>query len=292
MGKGENKMIARRLVNAYLSSIISIALVLLLIGVAVLVIANARSASDYFKENVQISVLFNQDVSEEQAAGYQSEIASLPYIHSIRLVGREEGTADLTAMLGEDFLSVFESSPVPVSLEVTLEAEYVASDSLAFVIPALSGSELVDEVSCQQNLVDALNANLTRISLVLGVLVLLLLFISFVLINNTVRLNVFARRFTVHTMRLVGATRGFIRRPFVLSAVWQGLASSVLALGGLAGLLLLLRRSFEQLSGIFSREGLVFTGVAVVACGVFICVVSTFFVVNKLISSSREELYF
>ena len=293
MAKGEkNKLVRRRLRNAYVSSVISISLVLLLVGVATLLIINARRVSDYFKENVQLSVLLKQEVSDAQAGEYLEEVKALPFVHGARLVTREEGTEELKAMLGEDFFTVFEASPVPVSLEVTLDADYVSADSLAVVTPVLAKSPLVDEVDCQQSLVDALNANLARISLVLGVFVLLMLFISFVLINNTVRLSVFSQRFTIHTMKLVGATKSFIRKPFLMSAVLQGLVASFIALAFLAVLLVLLRRSFPQLFGIFSTMTLAVTAAIVVVSGILICVASTFFVVGKLVSMDKDELYY
>ena len=196
-------------------------------------------------------------------------------------------------MLGEDFLTVFETSPVPLSLEVSLDADYVSADSLdKVVIPALKAFDQVDEVESQATLVEALNANLAKISLVLGVFILLMLFISFMLINNTVRINVFARRFTIHTMKLVGATRRFIRRPFIIRAVFQGLLAALIAIALLAGLLLILRRSFASLFEVFSAQTqLIVMGIIVVS-GVLICVLSTFFVVNRLVSLSKDELYY
>ena len=285
-------MIRRRLANAYTSSVISIALVLLLVGVATLLIVNAGSVSRYFKENMQISVLLKQEVTEEEGAAYAEEVKAFPFVHSCRFVSREEGTEDLKAMLGEDFLTVFETSPVPISLEVSLKADYVLSDSLAVVLPVLSSSELVDDVECQQSLVDALNANLARISLILGVFILLMLFISFVLINNTVRISVFSRRFTVHTMKLVGATRSFIRKPFLKSSVIQGLVASFVALAMLGLLLWLLKRSFPELFAIITLRSMIVTAAVVLLSGVAICVVSTYFVVNRLVSMDKDELYF
>lgn len=285
-------MIRKRLANAYLSSVISISLVLLLIGTAALLIVNAKGVSDYFKESMQISVLMKPEVSEDQAAVYKDSLDVRPFVNQSRVISREEGTEDLKEMLGEDFLSVFESSPVPVSVELSLKADYVSADSLATIIPIISDSELVDEVESQQPLVEALNTNLARISLVLSVFIALLLFISFVLINNTVRINVFARRFTVHTMKLVGATRGFIRRPFMWRAVFQGLIASLLAIGALTGILFAVRKSFSTLFEIFSTKLLVLVMAFVVVCGVLICVVSTYFVVNKLVGLAKDELYY
>ena len=292
MSKEENKIIRRRLRNAYASSIISISLVLLLIGVAALLIVNARTVQDYFKENLQLSVLLRQDATDQDAAAYQKSIETMPFIKGSRIVSREEGTAELKKMLGEDFLSVFETSPVPISLEIKLRGDYVSPDSVAFVRRALGASPVVDEVEYQQSLVETLTANLTKISMVLGIFILLMLFISFVLINNTVRLNVFSRRFTIHTMQLGGATRRFIRKPFMRRAIMQGLASSLLALLVLAGVLELLRRSFPQIFAVFETKSLIIVALTVVVCGIVICTVSTYFVVNKLVSLDKDRLYY
>lgn len=288
----EKRMMRRRLVNAYASSIVSISLVLMLIGMASLLIVNARNVSDYFKENLQVLVMMRENVSEAKAASYRDEVASLPYVRSARVVTREEGTEELKSLLGEDFLDVFESSPVPVSLDVTLYAPYVNPDSLAMITSLLSDSPLVDEVECRQNLVDVLNQNLARISLLLAVFIALLLFISFVLISNTVRLNVFSRRFTVHTMKLVGATRAFIRRPFLKGAVLQGLISAVIALSGTGAAVFFARRSFPQLLEVVTRDSMIMVACIVVAAGIFICVTSTWMVVNRLVALNKDDLYY
>lgn len=288
----EKRMMRRRLVNAYASSIVSISLVLMLIGLASLLIVNARNVSDYFKENLQVLVMMRENVPEAKAAAYRDEVASLPYVRSARVVSREEGTEELKSLLGEDFLDVFESSPVPVSLDVTLYAPYVNPDSLAMITSLLSESPLVDEVECRQNLVDVLNQNLTRISLLLAVFIALLLFISFVLIGNTVRLNVFSRRFTVHTMKLVGATRAFIRKPFLKGAVLQGLISALIALTGTGAAVFFARRSFPQLLEVVTRDSMIMVACIVVAAGVFICVVSTWMVVNRLVALNKDDLYY
>lgn len=292
MTGGENKIMRRRLANAYLSAVISISLVLLLVGVASMLLVNAKSVSDYFKEHMQISVLLKQEVEDDEALAFQSELDSLEFIHSTRFVSREEGTEEMKEMLGEDFLSVFETSPVPSSLELTLEAQYVEADSLDKVKARLLESPLVDEVDYQQSLVESLNENIGKISLLLGVFIVLLLFISFVLINNTVRLNVFARRFTIHTMKMVGATRSFIRSPFMVQAVFQGLFAAFLAILLLLLALFFVRRSFAQLFSIFQLKLLLLVIGIVIVSGVVICVVSTYFVVNKLVSLKRGELYY
>jgi len=291
MQNRSNRLIRRRLVGAWVSTVISISLVLLLVGVASILLLNARSVSDYFKENLQVSVLMKQDVTEEQAQAYRSTLAGIPGVKATTFISREQGIEEMAKMLGRDFLDVFSTAPVPISIDVNLEAAYVSTDSLEVVREALSASPLVDEVVYQTSLVEALNANLKKIGMVLGVLILLLLFISFVLIANMVRLNVFARRFTIHTMQLVGATRGFIRAPFIAQSAIQGLFAALVAIALLVAGLFILRREFVQLFEIFQLRTLLITMGIVIVSGVLICVASTWFVVGRLVRFDRDELY-
>ncbi len=292
MGKGDNRIMKRRLANAYLSSLISISLVLLLVGIASMLLVNAKGVSDYFKENVQVSVMMKQNVQEEAAMAFCDELGKERFIKSTVFVSREQGERELARQLGDDFLDVFETSPIPVSIDVTLMADYVSSDSLEVVRREISASPLVEEVNYQMSLVEALNANLSKISSVLGVFICLMLFISFVLINNTVRLNVFARRFTIHTMKLVGATRQFILAPFLVQAAFQGIFAAFLAVIALIVIMFFIRSGFVQLFEIFRLELLLLVMGIVLASGLLICLTSTYLVVNKLISLGKDELYY
>lgn len=292
MSKRENKLLRRRMVNAYLSSVISISLVLLLVGAAALLAVNVGGVSRYLKENMKISVIFNQEVTGGQAEKYAGSASLLPYVKDVRVVSREEGEKELAKMLGEDFLSVFETSPVPVSADVSLKAEYVVADSLALVVKALSASPLVDEVDSRQGLVEALDTNLTKISAVFAVLIAVLLFISFALINNMVRLSVYARRFTIHTMKLVGATRSFITAPFLKAALVQGLVASVISTAALSGILYALNRSFPEFFSVLSRSSLLISAGVIFAAGALLCTLSTYFVVGKLSEAPKDDLYY
>ena len=291
MPSSNNSVTKRRLASAWISTVISLSLVLLLVGIGSMLLVNARAVSDYFKENIQVSVLMKDYVGEEEASAYEKTAAQIHGVRSTHLVSREQGMEEMSELLGRDFLDVFETAPVPVSIDVNLEAAYVSADSLAVIKEILADSPLVDEVVYQTSLVDALNENLGKISAALGVLILLLLFISVVLMAGTVRLTVFSRRFTIHTMQLVGATRAFIRAPFVWQAALQGLVAALLAIGMLIGLLFALRSSFAQLFGIFTLEGLLLVMGIVLVTGIAICTLSTIFVVNRLVVMNRDQLY-
>lgn len=293
MSSTDNKMMRRRLANAYLSSVISISLVLLLVGIAAMLLVNARSVSDYFKENMQVTVMMKQHVTDEAAMDFQNSVLDgKRFIKKTTFISKEQGQREMADMLGDDFLEVFETSLIPVSIDITLKAEYVSADSLEVVRHEIAASPLVDEVVYQSSLVDALNANLGRISAILGVFIALLLFISFVLINNTVRLNVYARRFTIHTMKLVGATRSFIRAPFLVQAAFQGVFAAFIAIIALVVMMYFMRSEFQQLFEIFRLDLLLTVIGIVLASGLTICLVSTWFVVNKLVSLKKDELYY
>ena len=292
MGNSESKIMRRRLRNAYLSSIISISLVLLLVGIASLLLVNARAISDYFKENMQVSVMMKQSVTESDALRYKDELDKEDFIRSSVFVSREQGRREMEEMLGEDFLSVFETAPIPVSIDITLNAEYVSADSIEVVKTHIMKSPKVEEVVYQRSLIDTLNANLSKISMVLSVFIALLLFISFVLINNTVRLNVFARRFTIHTMKLVGATKSFIRAPFMVQSLFQGVFAAFVAIIAIVVMLYFIRSEFQQLFEVFRLELLLVVMGIVVGSGIIICSLSTWLVVNKLVSLKKDELYY
>lgn len=292
MANSDNKIMRRRLANAYLSSVISISLVLLLVGIASLLLVNAKGVSDYFKENMQISVMMKQEVSEEDALEFKESLDGQGFIKATEYISKEQGQQEMAQMLGDDFLEVFEVSPIPASINVTLEAEYVSADSLEVVRGRILESGMVESVEYQASLVEALNANLRKISMILAVLIALLLFISFVLINNTVRLSVFSRRFTIHTMKLVGATRSFIRAPFLVQSVLQGVFAAFIAIIILVGCLFFMKSEFAQLFEIFRLDLLLLVMGIVLVAGVAICLTSTWLTVNKLVSLSKDELYY
>jgi len=288
----KDRTVKRRLAGAYVSSALSIALVLLLVGVAALLGVNARAVSDWFRENMQVEVLLREEVSEKQAEEYRAGVEAMPCVRSARLITREQGLEELKTVLGEDFLEVFESTSVPLSLELTLEAGYVNSDSLAVVSAAISESPLVDSVESRSGLVDSLNANINRLTIGLAVMTLLLLFISIVLISNTVRLNVYARRFTVHTMQLVGASNSFIRRPFMKNALILGAVSSLITIAVLGAALWFAWKSFPQMMGVLTPAGLATVAGIILIVGVGICCLATRAVVGHLLTMDKDKLYY
>lgn len=292
MGKSEKNIIARRLVHSYLSSIISISLVLLLVGFFALLAVNAKSVSAYFKENIGISLILGENTEESRARQIDTLLQAMPQVKVTKYISKEQGTREMKELLGEDFLSVFHTNPIPISIEVQLKAEYFSADSIALFKKELSEIKEIDEFLYENTVIEAINNNIERIGFIVLIFILLLLFISFVLINNTVRLNVYSKRFSIYTMRLVGATKAFIRAPFLIKALFQGLISGLCASAILVALLYLIREKSAQIFAIFDIKLLVAVLAGTVLLGVIICLVCTFFVMNRLVSLSNDELYY
>ena len=292
MAKRNKNIVQRRLVRSYITSVISISLVLVLMAAAGVFAANAGGVARWFKENMAVSVLLKQSASEEEGRKLAEELSRRPYVKESRFVSKEEGAEEMKGLLGEDFLSVFETSPLPISIDLKLDGDFITRDSLEQIKTTLLADRHVEEVVYQESLVDALNANLGRIGIALGVVTVLLLVISFALIGNTVRLNIYTRRFTIHTMSLVGARRAFIARPFLRYAVVQGAVAGVVASGLLYGLLRGVSRGSDIVQQLLDMRLVWAVLAGTVLLGIAICVVSTLLVVRRVAYISKDDLYY
>lgn len=287
MAERESNILYRRLLRSYFSSVISISLVLFLVGMTGALIVNAKSVSNYFKENITVSAVLNVEADEADASAMADRLENTPYVKDIRIITKEEGVEEMKEILGDDFMDVFEVNPIPVSLELQIAADYISADSLSIIKEALYGYPAVDDVVYQQSLVELLNANIERIGIVAGVFVALLLFISVVLINNTVRLSVDSKRSSIRVMRLVGATKGFITRPFVGQAFFQGLIAGAAADIFILTALYFVRNEFYQLFSLFDAMLLGLVMAVVIVLGILICMISTAAGVRSLINDER-----
>lgn len=292
MKRKDNRNVARRFLHSYLSSLISITLVLVLAGTGGLVVVNASGMKDYFKENLKLSVIFDTNISEESAKTLTDVIAAKPFVKSSKYVSKEEGTQEMMTILGEDFLEVFDLNPVPISADVHVKSDYVHPDSLQMIEAEIMLNPGIREVVWEESLIEIVNKNLEKIAVVLFVFISLLLFISFFLINNTVRLNVFSKRFTIYTMKLVGAKRSFIIKPFLKDGAVQGLISGILAVGILSGILYFVQRDFKQMYDLLDPVLVISLFAGVVISGIILCLISTWIVLNKVLSLPVDDLYY
>lgn len=265
---------------------------MLLVGIFGILAVNARAVSKYFKENIKITTVLKDNVSDNEGKRFCGEISRLPFVRAAEFISKEQGTEEMKTLLGEDFLSVFDSNPIPVSVDIRLNEAYFSPDSLTKVKAVLMETSKVDDVVYEDSLIKLVNGNMEKIGVVLVVFIVLLMFISFVLINNTVRLNVYTKRFSIYTMRLVGATKSFIRAPFVIKAIFQGLIAGLLATTALLAILFVVKNEFVQLFSMMDIRLLIAVMGGVIMLGIFICVICTYFVVNKMITLNNSDLYY
>jgi len=292
MAKREQNIPLRRLRSSYLSAVISISLVLFLLGSSGILLINAYRLSVYFKENITLTIILDETTSDADAAWVRKQMDVAPYVRETKFVSKEQAAEEMKMTLGVDFMEVFDVNPLPIAVEAKLKAEYAVVDSIVKVERNLSAIPHVREVSYQRSLIEMVNHNIQKISLVMSVFIILMLFIALVLINNTIRLSVYARRFAINTMRLVGATRWFIVRPFLLRSLLQGIFSGVIAIMLLTGVLYVVQNEFGEITGFIDDVQLLLLFLIIIVMGMFISFVSTFFAANKFVRVDADKLYF
>lgn len=287
-----NTSARRKLRSSYATTIISISLVLFLLGIIGFLFLNAQRLSHHVKENLGFTILIKDNAREAEVRRLQKILSAAPYVRMVEYVDKEQAAQTLKEELGEDFVEFLGYNPLLSSIEVKLTAAWANSDSMARIEAEVMNYPQVKEVYYQKNLLHAVNENIRKITLVLALFSGLLLFISVALINNTIRLSVYARRFLIRTMQLVGATRGFIRKPFLLKSVLHGLAGATLAIILLS---LLIYSLGKELEGVIGFSDVMLVGVLfllVTIIGILITLVSTFFAVNKYLRLKTDQLYY
>jgi cell division transport system permease protein len=290
--KNEKRITKWRLRSSYLSSIISNSLVLFMLGVVMLLVFNAKKLSDYVKENIGFSVILHDDIRDVEANFLRKTLDASPYVRTTEYISKEVAAKELQEELGEDFIGFLGYNPLSSSIEVRLRANYANPDSIRKIEDELMAQRPVKEVFYQKSLVNLVNENVSRISAILLLFTALLFFIALVLINNTIRLSVYSKRFLINTMKLVGATWGFIRKPFLLQSISHGIYASVVSIALLCGLIYLVQGEFYELVNFDQVELLAVIFGLVTVIGVFINFISTFFAVNKYLYLRADDLYY
>lgn len=271
---------------------ISTAMVLVLLGLVVLCTLLGHNLSNLVRENLVVTMMLQQDMTDTEAQSLCKDLAKRPYIKDIHYISKQAALADAALQMGTDPSEFTDGvNPLPPSVDLTLKSDYANNDSLKWISAELKRHPKVAEISYQSDLVDAVNHNLAKIGLILLVIAMLLIFVSFSLINNTVRLGIYARRFAIHTMKLVGASWGFIRRPFLGRAVLSGLIAATIACAVLGGGIYALSQYEPQLFTILTWRELAVTGASVFLCGVIITALCAAISVNEFLRMKAGELY-
>ena len=290
MGKKRKKARNRHGLQA-VTLCISTALVLVLLGLTTLSVLTARNLSAYVKENIVVTLLLQDDLSDTEAHQFCAGVQKCRYVNSLEYISKEQALKQGIKLLGEDPREFIGANPWPPSVEITLKADYANNDSLKFISRELQAFPKVTKVTYQRDLLENVNHTIAKTSIVLLTLALLLTIVSFSLINNTVRLGIYARRFSIHTMKLVGASWGFIRAPFVRQAVGIGLLASVLACCALGGIYYAIYVYEPDMIGFFTWEVLALTAAIVFAFGIIITALCATISVNKFLRMKAGDLY-
>jgi cell division transport system permease protein len=286
--KGASKI---RLQGSYVTLVVSVSLVLFLLGALGLLLINAKELSDYFRESLSFSIMLDDDAKEADMRMLQKDLDAKPFVKSTEYISKSAAAAKMQEELGEDFIAFLGDNPLPPSIDVYLYAGYTGADSVAVIEKYIMGYPFVQEIYYQESLLFLINENVRKISLFLLIISSFLFLIAVTIINNTIRLSVYSKRFIIRTMQLIGATRTFIRKPFMVQSAFHGLISALLAMCLLMGLLYLIEKEFFLLFTSKSVNLLAILGAVLIVSGVLINTVSTFFSVNRFLSASEDQLY-
>jgi len=292
MKKSENGASKTRLRSSYITLVVSVSLVLFLLGILGLVLINARELSDYFRESLSFSIMLDDAAKEADIRMLQKDLDAKAYVKSTKYVSKDEAAAKMKEELGEDFISFLGDNPLPPSIDVYLVSNYTKPDSVAKIEKYIYLYPFVKDVVVPESLLVLINENVKKISLFLLVISAFLFLIAITIINNTIRLSIYSKRFLIRTMQLVGATRSFIRRPFILQGAFHGFLAALIAMTLLMGLLYLIEREFFMMFTFENTNLLLLLGAAIIITGVLINIISTYFSVNKYLSISEDKLYY
>ncbi len=291
MARQEEKIIGRRLKSSYVSTVVSITLVLFVLGLLGLLMLQAHKLSEQLRESIIVSVFIDKQASESAISSLQSQLEAMPAVNVSTYISREEAAEQLMQELGEDFIEFLGYNPLTASLQLSLQASYANPDSLPVFEQQLRQHPIISDVDYQRSLVHLVNENLRRIGAGLLAFSILLLIIAFALINNTIRLSVFSRRFLIKSMQLVGATQSFIRKPFIIRGVMQGIVGACIAIMLLIVTMVAAQRQIPEMAMFYEPELLAILFAGVLLLGIIISWISTFLAVRKYLKLKTDFLY-
>ncbi|MBO5298344.1 MAG: permease-like cell division protein FtsX [Candidatus Homeothermus sp.] len=277
--------------SAQITSTVSVALVLLLLGIISMLGIAARSITTEIRENMGFSVIFSDTATVNNVNSLKKHFSTSPGVSGIIYFSPEDALQKWQEETGEDLVKVLGINPLPGELEVKVKARYASTDSINSMIAPLKKLPYVSEISVHSDMVDSINHNIKSIALILTIVAAALLFISFALINNTVRLTVYSRRFLIHTMKLVGATGGFIRRPIINSNMLSGLVAAIIADLLLAGALFYLHSADKVIAAALPWEEAAWVFAGIIVIGIAICSIASLFAINKYLRSDYDDMF-
>jgi len=287
-----DKYSKRRLAGSTITTVVSLSLVLFMLGLLGIIILNASQLSNHIKENIGFQIILNENAKEADIAKLQKKLDVSSYVRSTEFVSKEEAAARLKEDLGEDFIDFLGFNPLLASINVHLKAEYTNADSITWIEKEIVATHLTKEIIYQKSLINNINESVQKISVVILFFCSLLMVVALALINNTIRLSIYSKRFIIKTMQLVGATQGFIRRPFVITGIKHGLYGASIAILLLVGLLNFAEKQVPELRDLQNQQMLLYLFGLVVIMGIIISWISTSLAVRKYLRLKSDELYY
>lgn len=275
----------------FFTSLISTSLVLILLGTIVLFMLCANNLSTYVRENINVTILLNDDITSEQINSLKNSLSSKAFVKSLKYISKEHALQEQCKDMGTDPSEFLGYNPFTASFEINIKAEYANTSNVHKIIKHLKKSNQVMDVVYQKELMDSVNNNIRKLSVILLVIAVLFTYISFALINNTVSLTIFSKRFIINTMKLVGAHWGFIRRPFLNNALLLGVLSAIIADGIIIGGIYWLIGYEPEIKAVVGMQEMIITSGAVLLFGLIITYLCTFFSLSRYLRMSSNELY-
>ncbi|MGB8704878.1 MAG: permease-like cell division protein FtsX [Gillisia sp.] len=292
MSSSFEKYQKRRLISSYFSVVISISLVLFLLGLLGLLVLNTKKVADHFKEQIALTVYFKDNAKDVEMEQLKKSLALADYTKSSTFVSKEEAAKEQQKEIGENFMDFLGYNPLQNSIDVHMKADYVSEEQIDKIAKDLTSKSFVDDVVYDKPLISLLNDNVKKISFWILIVSAIFTFIAVLLINSSIRLSVYSKRFIIKTMQMVGATKGFIRRPFIWQSVKLGIIGAVVALAGMAIVLYYLNKSFPELELLKDIGILSALFIGVFLTGIFITWLSTFFATSRFLNLKTDELYY
>jgi len=292
MASSFDKYQKRKLISSYISVVISIALVLFLLGCLGLLVINSKKVADHFKEQVVMTIYLNDTAKEVEVNQLKKSLAMAEYSKEATYVSKEEAAEMMKAETGEDFMDFVGYNPLKNSIDVYLKADFVTTEKLSEISESLTTKSFIEEIRYDNDLVELMNDNVKKISFWVLIISGLFTLIAVLLINSSIRLAVYSKRFIIKTMQMVGATKSFIRRPFVWKSVQLGIVGAIVALAGMAVVLYYLDQYFPELELLRNTVMIAGLFVGVFVLGVIITWISTFIATQRFLNLKTDQLYY
>jgi cell division transport system permease protein len=291
MSSSYDKFQKRRLISSYFSVVLSVFLVLFLLGILGLFVINSKNLADDFKEEIAMTVFFDNETNDTIIKAFDSELQTAPFVKSFVYVTKDEAAKLHTDIIGEDFMTFLGTNPLQNSFDIHLKADYIVNDSIAKIESRLRKNEMVSDIVYDKQLVNLVNDNIKKVSFWILIISGFLAFIAVLLINSSMRLSIYSNRFIIKTMQMVGATKSFIRKPFIWRSIKLGMIGAGLAIIALIATLYYVNLTYPKLN-ILAEEALTATVlVGVLVVGIIITWLSTFFATQRFLNLRTDDLY-